>query len=218
MWALDYLLFAYVVIYLLAYSQVSSNFIPVIDRNLVFRGCSSMMELDSSIIWYVHTDVPPIYILSDSSLKFQIQPVTLTRSTLDGSPLSPPLPPHIQPQYYAAIIAAEAIGNRGDTKVIELNINDTRISGYAFYQDGQLTKAVLINSLAFFTTTTTARPCTHVDLTFASAVSSQMSVKRLFVPYVQFFFELSLDDLLTFGVKNKACGWHFGIDMGRADL
>ena len=158
-----------------------------------------MMELASSIIWYVPTDVPRRYISSDSSLKFQIQPVTLNRSTLNGSPLSPPLPPHIQPQYYAAIIAAEAIGNSGNTRVIELNINDTTISGYAFYQGAQLKKAILINSLAFFTTTTTPRPSTHVDLTFASAtVHSQMNVKRLFVPYVHFFFESVLNDLLTF--------------------
>ena len=147
-----------------------------------------MMELASSIIWYVPTDVPRRYISSDSSLKFQIQPVTLNRSTLDGSPLSPPLPPHIQPQYYAAIIAAEAIGNSGNTQVNELNITDSRISGYAFYQGGKLTKAILINSLAFFTTTTTVRSSTHVNLTFASGtVFSQMSVKRLLVPYVQFF-------------------------------
>ena len=128
-------------------------------------------------------------ISSDSSLNFQIQPVTLNHSTLDGSPLSPPLPPHIQPQYYAAIIAAEAIGNCNNTQVIELNINNTRISGYAFYQGGKITKALLINSLAFFTSTTTTRPSIHVNLTFASGtVSSRMCVKRLFVPYVQFFF------------------------------
>jgi hypothetical protein len=177
--------------YLVAFSVVSSNFIPDIGRNLAFRGCSSMMELTSSIIWIILVctyepqglRLPRRYISSDSSLKFKIQPVTLDRSTLDGSPLSPPLPPLIQPQYYAAIITAEAIGNRGNTQVIELNIADSRISGYTFYQGGKLTKAILINSLAFFTTTTTARPSTHVDLTYASGtVPSQMSVKRLFVP------------------------------------
>ena len=155
------------------------------------------MELASSIIWYVPTDVPRRYISSDSSLKFQIQPVTLNRSTLDGSPLSPPLPPHIQPQYYAAIIAAEAIGNSGNTQVNELNITDSRISGYAFYQGGKLTKAILINSLAFlnFTTTTTARPSMHVSLTFTSgSAPSKMNVKRLFVPYVQLLFQFA-DDL-----------------------
>jgi len=113
-----------------------------------------------------------------------IQPITLTRSTLDGSILSTPLLPHIQPQYYAAIIAAEAIGNSGNTRVVELNITDTRISGYAFYQGTQLTKAILINSLAFFTTTTTPRPSTHVDLGFVGGtVPLKMNVKRLFVPH-----------------------------------
>ena len=114
----------------------------------------------------------------------------MTRSTLDGSSLPIPLPPHIQPQYYAAIIAAEAIGDSSNTQVIELSITDTRISGYAFYQGGQLTKVILINSLAFLTNTTTARPITHVQLTFANGtVPSQMNVKRLFVSYVPFFSE-----------------------------
>ena len=194
--------------YLMAFSQLSSNFIPDIDRNLTFRGCSFMMELASSIIWYVHTDVPLRYISSDSSLKFQIQPVVLTRSITDGTPLDSPLAPHIQPQYYAAIIAAEAIGNSGITQVIELKIADTTISGYAFYQGGLLTKAVLINSVAFFTNSNTTRLSTHVDLTFeGSSFPSEMTVKRLFVPYVQFFFfESFLDDLLTSCLKNKACG------------
>jgi len=113
-----------------------------------------------------------------------IQPIALTRSTLDGSALSTPLPAHIQPQYYAAIIAAEAIGNCGNTRVVELNITDTTISGYAFYQCNQLTKVILINSLAFFTTTTTPRSSTHVNLSFVSGtVPLVMDVKRLLVPH-----------------------------------
>lgn len=170
---------------LVASTQLS-NFVPDIERNLIFRGYSSMTELDSSTIWCVHTNLVDMYRLIVAL--FQIQPITLTRSTLDGSILSTPLLPHIQPQYYAAIIAAEAIGNSGNTRVVELNITDTRVSGYAFYQGNQLKKAIFINSLAFFTTTTTPRPSTHVDLSFISGtVSSKMEVKRLFVPYVQFF-------------------------------
>ena len=132
---------------------------------------------------------PRRYISSDSSLKFQIQPVSLNRSVLNAASFSSPLPPHIQPQYYAAIIAAEAIGNSSNTQVIELNIADNRISGYAFYEGDQLTKAIVINSLAYFTTTTTARPSMHVSLTFTSgSAPSKMNVKRLFVPYVQILF------------------------------
>ena len=54
--------------YLVTFSQVFSNFIPDIDRNLTFRGCTSIMELVTSIIWYVHTDVLCRCISSDSSL------------------------------------------------------------------------------------------------------------------------------------------------------
>jgi Glycosyl hydrolase family 79 C-terminal beta domain len=108
----------------------------------------------------------------------------LTRSTLNGSTLSTPSLPHIQPQYYAAIIAAEAIGNSGNTQVLELDIDDPRIAGYALYQGGKLANAILINSLAFLTTTTTTRSSTHVNLTFPNDTVSSMNVKRLFVPYV----------------------------------
>ncbi|KDR78988.1 hypothetical protein GALMADRAFT_63807 [Galerina marginata CBS 339.88] len=113
-----------------------------------------------------------------------IQPVTLNRSTLDGTTLASPLPPHIQPQYYAAIIAAEAIGSSGATHAIELSINNTRASGYAFYEGTKLVRVVLINSQAFFSTDTTARSSLHIDLTFTGTEApTTMSVKRLFVPH-----------------------------------
>jgi Glycosyl hydrolase family 79 C-terminal beta domain len=135
---------------------------------------------------YLRTSHADIYRLTAAS--FQIQPVTLTQSTLNESALSTPLPPHIQPQYYSAIIAAEAIGNSNNTQVVELHIHDTRISGYAFYQGGQLTKAILINSLAFLTTTTDARSSTNVKIIFTSdTFPSKMNVTRLSVPYVQLF-------------------------------
>src|SRR5882757_3058063 len=54
--------------YLVASAQVSSNFRPDIERNLTFRGYSFMMELATSIIWYVHADVPRKHISSYNSL------------------------------------------------------------------------------------------------------------------------------------------------------
>ncbi|KAJ7158873.1 glycoside hydrolase family 79 protein [Mycena filopes] len=111
-----------------------------------------------------------------------IQPETLTRSTLDGHVLDPPLQPHVQPQYYAAIIIAQAIGDSGDTQALELNINDARISGYGFYESGSLRRAVFINSLAFLSGTTT-RPSTHLDLTFSGSGTkpTSFSIKRLII-------------------------------------
>ncbi|KAF8206538.1 glycoside hydrolase family 79 protein [Mycena galopus ATCC 62051] len=111
-----------------------------------------------------------------------IQPITLTRSTLDGSVLAKPLQPHVQPQYYAAIIVAEAIGDKPDTHAVELSINDARISGYAFYEGSTLKRAVFINSLAFLTGATN-RTSTHLDLTFSGTGTkpTSFSVKRLVI-------------------------------------
>ncbi|KAG5651520.1 hypothetical protein H0H81_008357 [Sphagnurus paluster] len=112
-----------------------------------------------------------------------IQPATLDRSILDGSPLPEPIAPHVQPQYYAAIIAAEAIGNTGDAKILEINIDHPRISGYAFYENDRLVRAVLINSKAFLPEST-SRSSIHIDLGFASPVVAgfeKMKVKRLVI-------------------------------------
>jgi Glycosyl hydrolase family 79 C-terminal beta domain len=110
----------------------------------------------------------------------QIQPVTLTRSIRDGSTLPQPLRAHIQPEYYAAIIAAEAIGKSGKTQIQELTLNDPHLTGYAFYEGGTLARAVFINLNAYIGTA--VRTSVHLNLVFASAGSSapsSMSVKRL---------------------------------------
>ncbi|KAJ7464179.1 glycoside hydrolase family 79 protein [Mycena latifolia] len=111
-----------------------------------------------------------------------IQPAVLTRSTLDGSTLSSPLAPHVQPQYYAAIIAAEAIGDSGQTQTVELSINNTRVSGFAFYEGRALKRAVFINSLAFFAGAMN-RTSIHLDLSFSGSGTkpTSFSVKRLII-------------------------------------
>ncbi|THV02264.1 hypothetical protein K435DRAFT_817806 [Dendrothele bispora CBS 962.96] len=107
-----------------------------------------------------------------------IQPATLTISPRNGSELSSPLPPHIQPAYYAAVIAAEAIGKGGNTQIAELIVNNTMVSGHGFFVDGRITRAVFINLEAFLTTSS-SRQSVHVDLSFASGGPSEMSIKRL---------------------------------------
>ncbi|KAF8072111.1 glycoside hydrolase family 79 protein [Lyophyllum atratum] len=112
-----------------------------------------------------------------------IQPATLTRSTLDGSPLPAPAPPHVQPQYYAAIIAAEAIGKTGEAQVLELKIDHPQIAGYAFYENHLLARAVFINSKAYLPESTN-RTSVHLDLGLAAAgleLPLLMKVKRLVI-------------------------------------
>ncbi|KAG5653241.1 hypothetical protein H0H81_001624, partial [Sphagnurus paluster] len=114
-----------------------------------------------------------------------IQPVTLTRSILDGSDLSSPLPPHVQPSYYGAIVAAEAIGTSGSTQVTELSINNAQIAGYAFYEGGKPVRAVLINSSAFLKGNSN-RSSVHVDFGFSGngTPPTKVTVKRLAIGYI----------------------------------
>ncbi|KAJ6577249.1 glycoside hydrolase family 79 protein [Mycena capillaripes] len=107
-----------------------------------------------------------------------IQPVALTRSILDGSPLSTPLPPHVQPPYYAAIIAAELRGSKEKVQISEILINDTQIAGYAAFEGGTLVRTLFINSKAFLQGDT-ERSSVHLDLVFAGKGPDNMIVKRL---------------------------------------
>ncbi|KAF4596450.1 Glycoside hydrolase family 79 protein [Pleurotus pulmonarius] len=113
-----------------------------------------------------------------------IQPATLTRSTLDGSSLPAPLPPHVQPQYYAAIVAAEAIGSTGSSQAVELSVDDPTVSGYAFFEGGKLVRALFINLKAFLASSAT-RGVVHVSLGFAetSTRASNITIKRLAIEH-----------------------------------
>ncbi|KAF8349020.1 glycoside hydrolase family 79 protein [Amanita rubescens] len=105
-----------------------------------------------------------------------IQPVTLTRSILDGSPLSQPLPPHVQPEYYAAIIIAEAIGSSGNVQMVEIQTDDPNVTGYAFYENETLARALFINSEAYFGG---IRLSVHITINILGIPYSEMYVKRL---------------------------------------
>lgn len=112
----------------------------------------------------------------------QLQPITLTRSILDGSTLTSPLPPHIQPQYYAAIVGAEAIGHR-NSEISEVSIDHDQISGYAFYEDCEVKKLLLINHTPYFQSDETignVRPVVNVQINFPEGCDTwNIQVKTL---------------------------------------
>ncbi|KAG2090896.1 glycoside hydrolase family 79 protein [Suillus discolor] len=112
-----------------------------------------------------------------------IQPVTLNYSILDGSPIAP-LAPHVQPAYYAAIIVAEAIGSSGTTQAVEISIDENNVSGYAFFEHGSLSRAVFINTVAYFSGAG-ARNSTHIDFSFTGLgyPPNNTSVKTLKIGY-----------------------------------
>lgn len=100
-----------------------------------------------------------------------IQPITLNFSTIDGSPLNPPSPPHIQPPYYGGLVITNFVGHSGAAKLVELTVNDTNVSGYAAFEGGHLVRAVFINLEAWLSDSTGTRPSTHIDLAFISGLS-----------------------------------------------
>jgi len=107
--------------------------------------------------------------------------VTLTRSIRDGSSLANPVLPRIQPQYYAAIIAAEAIGKSGNARVDDIDIDHKNVTGYAFYEGTKLARAVFLN-LNPYEPDERQRSSVRLELQFASKGQPEplvMQVKRL---------------------------------------
>ncbi|RPD70303.1 glycoside hydrolase family 79 protein [Lentinus tigrinus ALCF2SS1-7] len=101
------------------------------------------------------------------------QPVALNRSTIDGSELDSPLASHIQPGYYGGLVINTFVGKTGSAKIVELDVDDENVAGYAAYEYGRLARAVFINLHSWLASNTGARPSVHIDLDFAFAKGAQ---------------------------------------------
>ncbi|KAJ7264016.1 hypothetical protein B0H12DRAFT_1102491 [Mycena haematopus] len=106
---------------------------------------------------------------------YKYNAVRMSASPSNGSPLSEPLPPHVQPAYYAALVAAEAIGTSGATTSVELAVDDDEVSAYAFYEAGVLKRAVLISHRS-------PRGVKEILLNFIGGRATTKAMKRLFIP------------------------------------
>ncbi|KAK7032967.1 glycoside hydrolase family 79 protein [Favolaschia claudopus] len=108
-----------------------------------------------------------------------IQPISLTRSILDGSPLPSPSPPHVQPLYYANVIAAELRGSQAKVQISEISIDHPQIAGYVAFEGSKLVRAVFINSKAFFAESAN-RTSVHLDFALdGPSPPRTMTIKRL---------------------------------------
>lgn len=137
-----------------------------------------------------------------------IQPVTLNYSILDGSPIAP-FPPNIQPPYYTAIIAAEAVGSTGSAQVVEILVNATDISGYAVFEYENLARAVFINNVAYLLGGR-VRNATHINIDFSGPglAAREMEVKRLNITYG------GLPPYITVLIPNRYANATSGITWG----
>ena len=113
----------------------------------------------------------------------------MTRSTTTGATLSSPLAPHVQPQYYAAIVAASFIGNSNSnsitTYIAELSVPNDNVAGYAAYDNGRLARAIFINDKAWLNGATGTRG--YSQLTFSTSGSgtapTSVQVRRLAIGF-----------------------------------
>ncbi|KAF8309021.1 glycoside hydrolase family 79 protein [Clavulina sp. PMI_390] len=132
--------------------------------------------------------IPRVYFHEGVGYKYDlIQPVTLYRDTETGETLKTPLAAHVQPQYYAAIIATSFIGSaRCHKEIAEITVPDAEVGGYAAYEDGVLKRAVFINNNAYLRNSTAARGSVSLDLKFAESSLSKpnkIEVRRLEIQY-----------------------------------
>ena len=76
------------------------------------------------------------------------------------------------------------VGSTGASTLVELDVGDADISGYAAFENGILVRAVFVNLHAWLLSSTGGRPSVHVDLGFAGEDAPQghrASLKRLVV-------------------------------------
>ncbi len=129
-------------------------------------------------------------------VRWQLQPISLNRSIVDGSPLDPPVPPHIQPGFYGGVVINSFIGSTGTSTLVELDVGDSNVSAYAVFAGGSLVRAVFVNLHAWLASDTGARPAVHIDLNFvvgANATQSEVdalagrsaSLKRLVADHAE---------------------------------
>ncbi|TFK26568.1 hypothetical protein FA15DRAFT_588192 [Coprinopsis marcescibilis] len=147
---------------------------------------SGVSDVAGSAIWALdyllhasHLGVSRVFFHQGIGYRSNIaQPVALPRSPSDGKQLDTPLLPYIQPQYYATIIAAEAIGPGVNTRISELVVDHPALSAYAFYSEKSLTRVLFINSRVYLRKNG-RRKSIRVDLDFMGRRPRRATVKRL---------------------------------------
>ena len=72
------------------------------------------------------------------------------------------------------------IGSTGSSTLVELNVSDSNVSGYAVFEGDSLVRAVFINLDAWLTSSTGTRPSVHIDLGFATGANATQSEVEAF--------------------------------------
>ncbi|KZT13293.1 glycoside hydrolase family 79 protein [Laetiporus sulphureus 93-53] len=167
------------------------NYILGETNSVACHGAPGVSNTAGAALWMIdHTlfsstfGISELYFHEGIGYKYNfLQPITLNYSTIDGSILDPPEPPHIQPPYYGGLVVDTLVGNSGAASIVELDVPENDTTGYAVYESGTLARAVFVNLNAWTTNSTGTRPVVHIDLDFAFGVVSSASARRLVINY-----------------------------------
>ena len=95
------------------------------------------------------------------------------------------------PAYYAPLVVDSFVGSSGSSSVVEIEVDDDRVAGYAAFEDGKLARAVFVNLDPWLSSSTGARPSVHMDFSFVhsaafgteagGAVGSTATAQRLII-------------------------------------
>ena len=76
------------------------------------------------------------------------------------------------PAYYAPLVIDSFVGNTGSSSIVEIEVDDDRVVGYAAFEGRKLVRAVFVNLDAWLSSMAAAnltRPSVHLDLGFVLA-------------------------------------------------
>ena len=83
------------------------------------------------------------------------------------------------PIYYAGLLINSFIGNTGSSQVVELDVDDPFVTGYAAYEHGQIARVAFVNLQPWLSNTHGDRPSASISVAFTSPGNSSSTVQAL---------------------------------------
>ena len=77
------------------------------------------------------------------------------------------------PAYYAPLVIDSFVGNTGSSSIVEIEVDDDRIVGYAAFEGGKLVRAVFVNLDPWLSSSTGTRPSVHIDFSLVYSTGSE---------------------------------------------
>jgi hypothetical protein len=88
--------------------------------------------------------------------------------------------PHIMPMYNGLLVVNEMVGDSGHAMIAEIENINVGLASYGVWENGKLSRMVLINSNVFYQN---AKTRSTLNVTLTGYTPRIASIKRLSIPY-----------------------------------